>query len=391
EVDVAWKDIADRCGEWLSLTQFGVFRSESFVTADRSEPLFEDSARALAWTSTSNPSPNSAATLQGPQGAFRPLVMLVDDDERILRLLSHLLERDGFRVAVARSGEEAMRLNCELSPHILITDWMMPGLSGIELCREVKRREKSKDTYVIILTAREEEERVVESFDAGADDYVSKPFKPLVLLSRVRAGYRVLQLQKQVDRASEVSSQQVGELGALTRKLRSMTLTDMLTELPNRRFAMQKLDEAWRLSVRHERELSLVLLDIDHFKRINDEHGHDVGDEVLAEVGNVLKNNVREGDIVCRFGGEEFIVITTSTSENVAMQCAERLRVAMAEHSFECLPKPLTLSLGVAQRSVEMESVDELIKAADEAVFEAKETGRNRSVVRSSMPRRKSA
>ncbi len=371
--------VMERAAEWLSLLRTGRFRSKDFENRV-SRAKGADATRLLGWTTTTNPSPASFAQ---EYSGLTPLVLVVDDDQRIVRLLAHLLERDGFRVASAPTGEEALSIANELRPQILITDWTMPGLTGLDLCRELKRRTGTRDCYVIMLTAREEEENVVESFDAGADDYVCKPFKPMVLLSRVRAGFRVLLLQKQVDRDRDVRARQVAEMGAANRKLRSVSLTDVLTELPNRRFARQKLDAAWQLSDRRGEPLSIILLDVDHFKSVNDEFGHDVGDQVLSEVAAVLKANVREGDVVCRFGGEEFVVITQNTPREVAYQCAERLRHAVATHVFSIgeLEHTLTVSLGVATRTPRMARVVDLLKAADQAVYGAKAVGRDRTVV----------
>lgn len=314
--------------------------------------------------------------------SIEPLVMIVDDDERILRLLTHLLEKDGFRLIAARDGEEALRVAKESTPDIIITDWMMPRISGIELCRELKRIEALRNSYIIMLTAKENVDRVIESFEAGADDYVTKPFSPLILMGRVRAGRRLLELQLQLERDRDVRTAQVAELGAMTRKLRSVTLTDMLTELPNRRYARKRLIEEWNASLTRNEPLSLIMIDIDHFKRVNDGFGHDVGDQVLYETAQALKDNTRLGDVVCRIGGEEFLVINVNCDGETAVQCAERLRTAVEQRMIEYggFSGNVTVSLGVAERAPETESPDQLMKDADRAVYRAKNGGRNRTV-----------
>jgi len=314
---------------------------------------------------------------QAPPATIK--VLIVDDDNKLRRLLSHLLASAGYQVIEASDGEAGLSMALQEAPQIVVTDWSMPGMSGLELCRTLRRMESGRHTFVLMLTAREEEERVLDAFNAGADDYVTKPFNPRILLARVQAGRRLIELQQQVETDKLERLKQVGDLGLLTRKLRTAAQTDFLTELPNRRYAMSRLEQEWAAAKRLQRPLSVVLIDIDHFKRVNDDFGHDVGDLVLKAVSDALRSRTRRGDVVCRLGGEEFLVINVNSDLAGAWQCAERLRTAVEQTEIRAgeFAGRITVSLGVAQRQRGMKGPQSLLKAADAAVYEAKAAGRN--------------
>lgn len=310
-------------------------------------------------------------------------VLLVDDDSHMLRLIGHHLRREGYEVLTSDSSGGGLAAAMEHHPQIVITDWMMPGMSGLELCSTLRRSQAGTKMYILLVTARGEDEQIVEAFEAGADDYVVKPFNPRILLARVRAAQRMIQLRERVEASERSRLRQVAELGMMTRKLRAAALTDTLTELPNRRYAMKRLKQEWETARRTGRPLSVIMCDIDHFKRVNDDHGHDTGDVVLREVALTLQAHGRASDVLCRLGGEEFLVINVATDEETTMRAAERLRSAVARHQIVhgTFARPVTLSLGVAQMTPDMESIDDLIKASDEALYRAKESGRNKVCV----------
>lgn len=310
-------------------------------------------------------------------------ILLVDDDTQMLRLIGHHLRREGYDVITADSSQQGLAVAMEHHPQILITDWMMPGMSGLQLCSTLRKSQAGMKMYILLVTARGEDEQIVEAFEAGADDYVVKPFNPRILLARVRAAQRMIQLRERVEDSERGRLHQVAELGIVTRKLRAAALTDTLTELPNRRYAMKRLKQEWETARRTGRPLSVVLCDIDHFKRVNDDYGHDVGDLVLREVAHTLQAHGRASDVLCRLGGEEFLVINVATDVDTSEKAAERLRSAVARHVIGQggFNRAVTLSLGVAQMTTEMESIDDLIKASDEALYVAKESGRNRVAV----------
>lgn len=232
--------------------------------------------------------------------------------------------------------------------------------------------------YILILTGREDEDRVVEAFDAGSDEYVVKPFNPKILLARVRAGQRMIELREQVETDALARNAQVAEMAVLNRKLETAAMTDVLTRLPNRRFAMRRLDEELAAAKSARTPLSAMMIDIDHFKMVNDRYGHDMGDLVLRETANVLRATTRKGDIVCRLGGEEFLVISPRSSLVDAAKGAERLRAAIEDHVIGFgFDRNVTISMGVASTESGTKTVDELIKAADLRVYAAKARGRN--------------
>ena len=189
--------------------------------------------------------------------------------------------------------------------------------------------------YLIIVTACGNDEQVVEAFEAGVDDFVAKPFNPRILLARVGAAERAIHLRERAEAAERSRLRQVTELGIMTRKLRAAALTDALTHLPNRRYAMQRLKQEWESMERNGRGLAVTIVDIDAFKRVNDEFGHDTGDAVLRSVALRLQSHTRGSDVLCRLGGEEFIVISVGGAPEAAMIAGERLRVAVESKAVQ--------------------------------------------------------
>lgn len=315
-------------------------------------------------------------------------ILAVDDDPVSLRLLTKHLRNAGHHVVTASNGKEALAVALEANPQVVVTDWMMPEMDGIELCKTLRRYVSGRSLYILILTGRGDEDRVVEAFDAGADDYIVKPFKPKLLLARIRGGQRVVRLQEQVERDKKLQTEQLAKLAVLTRKLRAAAMTDALTELPNRRYAMKRMEMEWSNSTRSSAPFSVIMLDIDHFKQVNDTYGHDVGDLVLQETAKVIQATLRRGDVCARMGGEEFLVICPNTTTEGAIQVAERIRESIEANHIEDrgYSDHVTMSLGVATRSAGVPSIDALLKVADEAVYEAKEGGRNRVVAKTEPP-----
>ena len=279
-------------------------------------------------------------------------ILLVEDDSQMLRLITHHLKREGYDVLTAGTSSEGLAVAMESTPQIVITDWMMPEMSGLELCSTLRRSQAGMKMYIILVTARGEDDQIVEAFEAGADDYVVKPFNPRILLARVRAAQRMIQLRERVEESERSRLRQVAELGIMTRKLRSAALTDTLTQLPNRRYAMKRLKQEWESAVRNHRPLSVIMADIDSFKLVNDNFGHDTGDVVLREVALTLQAHARASDVLCRLGGEEFLVINTSTDVATAATAAERLRAAIEANTVEHgnFAEAVTISFGVAAR-----------------------------------------
>jgi diguanylate cyclase (GGDEF)-like protein len=322
------------------------------------------------------------ASTAGAAPGERLTILAVDDEALSLRLLVRHLEKSGHEILAASNGREALRLALDRNPHIVVTDWMMPEMNGLELCQALRRSEACKYTYVILLTGREGEDPTLEGFDAGINDYVTKPFRPRLLLARIRAAERLVRLQHQSEADHAALLEQAAKQEALSRKLEEAAMTDPLTSLPNRRYAMERLVEEWANAERKDCPLSCVMIDIDHFKSVNDTYGHDVGDQVLTETASVLQAASRAGDSCARIGGEEFLVLCPDSDVEGARQCGERLREAVEAHEFIAGGETLvvTVSVGAAQRCDLTPDPDAMLKRADEAVYAAKAAGRNRVV-----------
>lgn len=313
-------------------------------------------------------------------GSFR--ILLVDDSPSILQFVTAILGAAGHTVATAGSGKEALNVALDFRPQIIITDWVMPEMDGVALCKALRATQTGQRIYVIILTSLDDEEHLVEAFEAGADDYIVKPLNEKVIKARLRAGQRIIRLQEEIEREREEIRRYAAELAVTNRRLQEAALTDPLTGLPNRRYGMDRLEQEWAASLRNKRMLACLMIDLDRFKQINDNHGHDVGDAVLRQSAKILRESARTQDLVCRLGGEEFLVICPDTSPPAALQCAERIRKTFEAAAFtvENDKFHVTVSIGVAARGKSMPHFDQMLKAADQALYAAKAQGRNRAL-----------
>jgi diguanylate cyclase (GGDEF)-like protein len=312
---------------------------------------------------------------------YKMRVLVVEDDRAMLVLLEAMLKAAGHEVLTARNGVEALQAVETQRPQLVITGWNLPVMDGVTLCRKLRESPERRDVYVFILTGKETADSLVEAFEAGADDYLVKPVSQRVFFARLRAAQRVVQLQEELAYDREQLLRFSRDLAASNERLQRLALTDALTELPNRRSAVERLEQEWALAQRGERKLSCMMVDIDHFKAINDKLGHQAGDEVLKSVAQALRHSARTQDLVCRYGGEEFVVICPDTDLKAAAQCAERLRQKVSELDHRGRGFALTISVGVAERRSDMGSVDALLARADACLYAAKEAGRNRVVV----------
>jgi diguanylate cyclase (GGDEF)-like protein len=298
-------------------------------------------------------------------GAFR---VLVADDERISSaVVSATLSEAGFGVDVVRDGLAALDALTNGSYDILITDWVMPRMDGLDLVTAVRERPEFQDLYVIFVTARDRKSEVIQGFDAGADDYLTKPFDPRELIARVRSGTRILSLQRELEAAN----------GTLSR----LAMTDSLTDLPNRRAVLELLATESARMARGGPPSCVGVLDIDNFKRANElQGGHRTGDAVLVEIARTLRSAARTADMVGRLGGDEFVLLLHSCALAEAFPVCDRIRTAIESLR---VPTPEgevftpTVSIGIARLVAGQAPIDALA-AADEALFDAKRTGRNR-------------
>lgn len=366
-------EIGDACVrdwlEWLELLNMGMVHIPPFAELLNQSDAADASVEVPQWA-------------HADQANYRMRVLLVEDDRAMLVLLEAMLKAAGHDVLVARNGVEAMRIVEQQHPQLVITGWAMPQMDGITLCRKLRESSKRCDVYVIILTIQESVDRLVEAFEAGADDYLVKPVAQKVFFARLRAAQRVVQLQEELAFDREQLLRFSKDLAASNERLQRLALTDALTELPNRRFAMERLEQEWALSKRGDRTLSCMMVDVDYFKPINDKFGHQAGDEVLKRVANTLRQSARTQDVVCRYGGEEFVVICPDTGIDAAYQCAERLRLNVAALKFKNQEAGigLTISIGVAEKKEGVASIEKLLNRADECLYAAKQGGRNRTV-----------
>src|ERR1700685_3453778 len=304
------------------------------------------------------------------KASARNTVLIAEDDPLFRRILERWFQQWDYRVTAVENGLDAWEvLQREDAPQLAILDWMMPGMDGIELCRRIRNRDQSPYRYVLLLTAKDEKQDVIAGLEAGADDYLTKPFDVDELRARVRAGKRILDLQAALIHAQD--------------DLQFAAAHDPLTGLWNRGAILDLLRREVSRRQRNRDPLGVVMADIDYFKKINDTYGHLVGDVVLREVTRRLAAGVRPYDVVGRYGGEEFLIVFPGCTAGNLIVGAERLRQSVADHPVETSAGQIavTLSLGLAaveQGEKEMLDCEAFIRSADEALYAAKARGRNR-------------
>jgi len=298
-------------------------------------------------------------------------ILIADDDDVLRHILQATLTKWGYEVTASRNGLEAWEiLHGNDAPRLAILDWIMPGMDGIEICRRIRSRPSEPYIYIVLLTAKVRKEDAVAGLDAGADDYLSKPFDPAELQARLRAGRRILDLQEALLAARE--------------KLQYQATHDSLTGLLNRAATLDALRHELERADRQNFVLSMVLADIDHFKQVNDTYGHAIGDAVLCEAAHRMRSTVRAYDTVGRYGGEEFLFIMPGCDGTDAVGQADRIRLGITERPIELSSATIsfTLSMGVVVReSGAPGGLDALIQDADAALYQAKILGRNRVVL----------
>jgi diguanylate cyclase (GGDEF)-like protein len=300
--------------------------------------------------------------------SVQQLKVLVADDSAVYRkLVEQTLPPDQYSILFAKTGQSAIELFRQHCPALVITGWVMPDLSGVEVCRQIRASAQNSYTYIIIVTSASEKENVIEGLEAGADDYLTKPFHPKELLARLGVGRRLVDLHQQIE--------------SQNRLLKELALTDALTGLPNCRAVEDWAKGQLSAAIRHGFSFWVVIADLDNFKIVNDTYGHEAGDTVLKEFAGILKKRLRNSDICGRTGGEEFIMIFTHVDEcNVGIVVARILR-ELREHDFSFASKPIqvTASFGIAGfQGKGVPEFAKLVNQADAALYVAKRGGRNR-------------
>jgi diguanylate cyclase (GGDEF)-like protein len=301
--------------------------------------------------------------------AEHPMKVLAAEDNPVFQtMLTNMITKWGYQPVIARDGNQAWEaLQSPDGPQLAILDWMMPGMNGVDVCRAVRAAGREPYVYILLLTARIDAQDLVEGMEAGADDYVTKPFQAHELRVRLRAGRRIVELQEQLLAAREA--------------LREQATHDGLTGLLNRNSILDVLHKELSRVSREGHPVSLLMVDLDRFKQINDTHGHASGDAVLRESAQRMKAAVRGYDSVGRYGGEEFVIVLPGCDGESAFTQAERVRDTIGGSPFVIGPRrlPVTCSIGASSRiSPSGQDADALLREADLALYRAKDGGRNR-------------
>jgi two-component system cell cycle response regulator len=298
----------------------------------------------------------------------RGRVLIAEDDPVSRRMLQAFLAKWGYDVEVAADGREALAaLEQPSAPQLAVLDWMMPGVEGPQVCQKVRQLTGRPYTYILLLTARGQKDDLLRGLASGADDYLTKPFDSQELRARLRVGERILELERNLIAARE--------------ELRFRATHDVLTGIPNRAAVLEAAQRECSRQLREGGSLSVLILDLDHFKSINDTYGHLCGDEVLREVARRIVACVRTYDTVGRYGGEEFLVVAPTTDGAGALALGERIRQSIEEPAIKTDAGPIkvTASCGVARNNCSHRlSIAALLKLADDALYRAKASGRNR-------------
>lgn len=326
-------------------------------------------------------------------------ILIAEDDPINLMLVRGILEPLGHQLTTARDGGEAQNLMAQVTFDLFLFDIMMPVATGLELCHQCRHDPRHRDVPILLLTALASKDDLIRGFKAGATDYVAKPFHPTELLYRVKAHLKMRTLQLMMDDAVNRASLQMLELdrkqqeleskerelsemndllSAANKTLLEMASRDPLTGLLNRRKGWDFLNYEEERSERTKRPICLALLDLDKFKSVNDNLGHETGDVVLKAAAGILQATVRASDIVIRWGGEEFLIAFPETDLQGGLQAAEKIRAAFEAHPWP-LPdgRTMTVSIGVTEK-LPGQSWDHAIDHADRGLYSAKESGRNR-------------
>jgi diguanylate cyclase (GGDEF)-like protein len=298
--------------------------------------------------------------------------LVADDDGVATTILSNTLTRLGIEVAVVHDGDAAWQhLNSEQPPSIAILDWMMPNIDGIELCRRVRSTPHLAHMYIILLTGRDSREDLVTGLKAGADDYMIKPIDVEEFRARMGVGLRVAKLQQSL-------AHTVTDLLATRDHLARLASTDVLTGVYSRRWWFDLAAKEFSRSRRYDRTFSLLMTDLDWFKRVNDTFGHEVGDGVLRQFGAMLRQECRQSDVIGRLGGEEFALLLPETTLEAAQTMATRITEGCRSLVTDASAVRCSCSIGVTEVRPDDEDLDSVLKRADRALYEAKRAGRDR-------------
>lgn len=310
-------------------------------------------------------------------------ILAVDDQQLNLKILQGYLADGGYEVRVAMSGEAALEALQELPSDLVLLDVSMPGMNGFETCERIKTFPELKDVPIIFLSASDEVNDKVKGFLSGGVDYVTKPFQKAELMARVETHLALRNIQRELEDRNLQLEQEISTRRLMEDMLKRMAMTDYLTGLYNRRHFFDIAQSEIERCRRYKTPVSIIMMDIDHFKLVNDKYGHATGDLVLQVVAKQCRSILRGSDIVVRYGGEEFVALLPNTDAGQAFTAAERLRsnIETTDIIAEGGSLRVTISVGcVGYNGEEAVTVDELVNKADQALYQAKQAGRNRSI-----------
>jgi diguanylate cyclase (GGDEF)-like protein len=307
-------------------------------------------------------------------------ILVVDDNQLNVVLLDRLLTNEGYRVISAYLGEDALDKARNKNPDLILLDIEMPHMDGYEVCRRLKEDCLLQDIPVIFISALSETDDKVRALSAGGVDYVTKPFKAEEVLARIAIHLKIRNLQKQLEEQNSLLEAEILRRKEIESHLKHIATTDSLTKVYNRRHFYELASKELSRSIRTKIPLSVIMLDIDHFKKVNDSYGHLVGDQVLIRFVQICQQNLRTYDILCRYGGEEFAVLLPDTEINQAPIVAERLRKAIESTELIINSQSIfiTASFGIANLDLDNElSLESILDRADQALYKSKQLGRN--------------
>ncbi len=303
-------------------------------------------------------------------------ILIVEDDLLSSLVLRKTLEKMGHEIVTAVDGVDAWHRVQQDDIRLVISDWMMPRMDGLDLCRRIRSRPHRAYIYIFLLTAKQQREDRIEGLRAGADDFLVKPLDRSELMARVHVALRILAMQEELQSRSRELEEAHAELERKNAKLAEAAISDSLTGLKNRRHFREVLEQSYSFAVRQGLPLSVVMLDVDQFKPYNDKFGHPAGDSLLADLAATLLDNARDHDLVARYGGEEFVILLPGTPAEQARLFCERTRAVIESKPWPL--RPITASLGVATNTPATANASQLIDEADQALYHSKKLGRNR-------------
>jgi two-component system cell cycle response regulator len=299
-------------------------------------------------------------------------ILLVEDDKLQAKVAKDYLETSGYEVVWVDNGKSAIKTAKTQKVDIILLDLVLPDLNGNEVARWLKLNEDTRSIPIIILTVKSSTKEKVTGLEAGADDYLPKPYNEIELNARIYACLRTKALQDELREKNR-------QLEEVLLKVENLAITDPLTELFNRRQFEFTIEKEFSRTMRYNSHTSCLMIDIDHFKNINDEYGHHAGDIALKEIAKLIKSCVRETDTVARWGGEEFIILLPETKKENALKIASKILKVISDYKFSDIPSQITVSIGIASiPEPSTNTAGKLIHASDSALYEAKAHGRNR-------------